>query len=101
MCRRTDSYKIVRIQIKRQSKRQWADFYKTHACLYKFSKHFLYGVSWRKELRFSGCYMVADTWMDVRIDKVFKKGLSFIPQKLLKRKGKEGKPSFQAKMINF
>jgi len=101
MCRHTDPYKIVRIKIKQQSKRQCSNFYKTHAYLHKFWKHFLCGISWRKELRCSGCYKVAYTWMDVWQRKVFKKGLSSIPQKLLKTKGKESKPSLQAKMINF
>jgi len=39
--------------------------------------------------------------MDGGMDKVFKEGLSSIPQKLLKAKGKESEPSLQAKMINF
>ena len=35
------------------------------------------------------------------MDKVFKKGLSSIPQKPLKTKGKESKPNLQATMISF
>ena len=101
MCRRTGPYEIVRIKVKRQSKRQWADFYKTHGFLYKFLKHFPYEISWRQELRCSGCYKFANTWMYVWMDMVFKRVLSSIPQKLFKTKGKESKRSLQDKMTNF